>query len=228
MLKCIFCINQPGSWKQRDRLEEAAGVAAGGRELPLRSVGLTLLVRVKSSPEVIIAPIRGLLGVKLVRVGEAPGWSEVHQKPKFEWPQARSVFLILTIPDAKYWALQSQVYRFGFVKKPFLWHFWGHLLQVRQLLGFPSLRSCPSWGGSSYHWLWSQQRWHPLAGFKQCWLNQISSNIASIGQILVVTGWADIGMVGLVDASRRTRLSLRGGGRAAQCVRILCLQSSYS
>ena len=73
MLKCIFCINQPGSWKQRDRLEEAAGVAAGGRELPLRSVGLTLLVRVKSSPEVIIAPIRGLLGVKLVRVGEAPG-----------------------------------------------------------------------------------------------------------------------------------------------------------
>ena len=73
MMVCIFCINQPGSWKQRDRLEEAPAVAAGGGELPLRSVGLTLLVRVKRSPKVIIAPIRGLLGVKLVRVEEAPG-----------------------------------------------------------------------------------------------------------------------------------------------------------
>ena len=99
----------PGSsW----HVEEAAGVAAGGGELPLKSVGLTLLTRSKGGPKVIIAPIPRPFRGKAGQRGGLPG-DQRSIRPQFQChprlgPSSLCWHAPRMLPNANYWAPSTE------------------------------------------------------------------------------------------------------------------------
>ena len=99
----------PGSsW----HVKEAAAVAAGGRELPLKSVGLTLLTRSKGGPKVIIAPIPRPFRGKAGQRRGLPG-DQRSIRPQFQChprlgPSSLCWHAARMLPNANYWAPSTE------------------------------------------------------------------------------------------------------------------------